>query len=198
MSFMDEKIARMINEAEQSLTPRAILSGPVRIGQRIFEFAQQSFFDDKLSMYLPKEFEDMPLKFSSIKYPYEQRPEIIRSDEAGSVDFTFKRIDHELEDALVEELTTGMKAMIQRVNPTHVFYESGIEEIGGKTVGFFEFKSTVIEGYLFNIMYFLEFEGQVLMGTFCCDYKAYSDWRDVAYQAIRTITVAKEEEEDET
>ncbi|WP_334073512.1 MULTISPECIES: hypothetical protein [Paenibacillus] len=196
MSFMDEKIARMMNEAEQSLHPRSIVSGPVRIGQRYFEFTRQSFFDNKLFIYLPQEFGEMPLKYSSIKYPYEQRPEIIRSDEMGSVDFTFKRIDHELEDELVEELTNGMKAMIQRVNPTHIFYESGIEAIGGKTVGFFEFKSTVIEGYLFNIMYFLEFEGQVLMGTFCCDYKVYPDWRDVAYQAIRTITVAKEEEDE--
>ncbi|RRJ64470.1 hypothetical protein EHV15_17230 [Paenibacillus oralis] len=143
MSFMDEKIARIINEAEQSMAPRSILAGPVKIGDRYYEFTPQTFFEDKLSVYFPRDFVDLPEHLRKVKYPYEQRPEIIKSDEPGSVDFSLKRIDHDLEDELVEELTTGMKAMIQRMNPTHVFYESGIEEVGDKPIGFFEFKSTV-------------------------------------------------------
>lgn len=198
MAFADEEIARILNEAEQSMVPRSIIDGPVKIGKRYYEFKQQSFYEDKVSVYLPEDFEDMPQSARSIKYPYEQRPEIIKSDELGSINFTFKRIDHELEDELVEELTIGMKSMIQRANPSHVFYESGVVDASGKPIGFFEFKNIVIDGSLFTIMYFLEFEGQILMGTFCCRYEEYPEWREIAYQAIRTITVVKEEEEDQT
>ncbi|GJM69834.1 hypothetical protein HMSSN036_20500 [Paenibacillus macerans] len=85
MSFMDEKITQLINEVEQSMIPRSITDGPVKIGNQYYEFTLQSFYEDKLSLYLPADFEEMPKEFRSIKYPYEQRPEIIRSDEAGAV-----------------------------------------------------------------------------------------------------------------
>lgn len=194
MSFMDEKITQILNEAEQSMVSRSITDGPVKIGNRYYEFTLQSFYEDKISLYLPADFEEMPKEIRSIKYPYEQRPEIIRSDESGAINFTLNRIDHELKDEMVAELAAGMKTMIQKSNPSHVFYESGVETVNEKTFGYFEFKNMVIDGALFNIMYFLEFEGKVLMGTFCCRYEDYPDWRDVAYQAIRSLTVHVEEE----
>ncbi|MDR9856621.1 hypothetical protein RJP21_23745 [Paenibacillus sp. VCA1] len=197
MSFMDEKIAQFLNEAEQAMSPNSICDGPVKIGGRYFEFTEQAFYEDKLKVFLPKDFEEMPQQARSVKYPYEQRPEIIQSDASGSTNFTFNRIDHELQDEMVEELTSGMKMMIQKSNPSHVFYESGVEVVNGKPIGFFEFKSIVFDGSLFNIMYFLELEGRILMGTFCCRYEEYADWRDIAYQVIRTVTVIQEEKEDQ-
>lgn len=194
MSFMDEKITQLINEVEQSMIPRSITDGPVKIGNQYYEFTLQSFYEDKLSLYLPADFEEMPKEFRSIKYPYEQRPEIIRSDEAGAVNFTLNRVEIDLKDEMVEELTADMKTMIQKSNPSHIFYNSGVETVGGKRLGYFEFKNMVIDGALFNIMYFLEFAGKILMGTFCCRYEDYPDWRDIAYQAVRSITVKAEDE----
>lgn len=192
MSFMDEKITKFINEAETSMARRSILEGPVKIGSRYYEFQKESLYEDKLWVYLPSDFEEMPQQARVIKYPYEQRPEIIRSDETGGLNFTFKRIDHELEDEWVKDLTEGMKTLIQKSNPSHVFYEMGIKEATqGKPIGFFEFKSMVLDGSLFNIMFFLEMEGEVLMGTFCCPYADYQDWRDIAYQVIEHIAVVQ-------
>ncbi|WP_019535825.1 hypothetical protein [Paenibacillus ginsengihumi] len=193
MSFMDEKITRFIIEAEQAMTPRSISEGPVKIGKRYYDFQVHSFYENKLTVYLPVDFEEMPKEARAIKYPHEQRPEIIRSDAAGSINFTFKRIDHELEDEWVEELTAGMRTMIAKSNPSHVFYETGIKQArDGKPVGFFEFKSMVLDGSLFNMMFFLEMGGEVLMGTFCCPYTDYPDWRDIAYQVIENIAVVQD------
>lgn len=197
MSFMDEKIARFISESEQAMSPRSICEGPVRIGKRYYEFEQQSFYEDQLSLYLPNDFQEMEQQIRSIKYPYEQRPEVIKTNEDGSINFTFKKINQPMQDDLVEKLITGMKTMLQKSNPSHVFYESGIEDINGKPIGYFEFKNMVIDGALFNIMYFLEFEGEILMGTFCCRYDDYPDWRDIAYQSIRTLNITVKEEEGE-
>lgn len=191
---MDEKIAKLVSEAEMSLENHFITEGPVKVGSALYEFAPRYLYEHRFQIYLPDEFTEMPERLRRIKYPYENRPELILSDEAGAIDFTFKRLEQELEDEMVRELTEGMRSMLQRANPTHVFYESGIEQVEDKPIGFMEFKSTVMDGALYTLMYFLAFEGRAMMGTFCCNYKMYSDWRDIAYQVMRTIHILDEEE----
>ncbi|OXM85379.1 hypothetical protein [Paenibacillus rigui] len=196
MEFADEKILAFLNEAEKQRQPSDIRTGPVRVGQRYYEFEQKVFFEDKLKIYIPRDFSDMPEEQRKLKYPYEQRPQIIQSDETGVINFTLTRIDQELDDESVEELTDGMKAMMKRANPSNVFYSDGTEYADGKPIGYFEFKGTALDGYVYYIMFFLEFEGETVMGTFCCLYADYADWRDTAFQVIRTISIVKEEEGD--
>lgn len=44
MKYEDEKILALINEAEKLNKPRNILTGPVRIGDQDYEFAERFFF----------------------------------------------------------------------------------------------------------------------------------------------------------
>jgi hypothetical protein len=78
-----------------------------------------------------------------------------------------------------------------------VFYEDGIVEVNSKNVGFFEFKSSAIDDFIYNLMFFLEFQEKTLMGTFSCLYKDYKEWRDIAFKVIDTINVIKEDKGDE-
>jgi len=87
-----------------------------------------------------------------------------------------------------------MKMIIKKTNPANVFYEDGVVEVASKNIGYFEFKSSAIDDYIYNLMFFLEFKEKTLMGTFSCLYKEYQDWRDVAFQVINTVRVVKEDE----
>lgn len=80
---VDEKILDFINEAEKREAKKDICSGPVKIGNRYYEFEETEFFEEKLKMYIPKDFEDMPMDARKFKYPSESRPEIIKSNEDG-------------------------------------------------------------------------------------------------------------------
>ena len=192
---VDEKILDFINAAEKAEARKDICSGPVKIGDRYYEFEETEFFDEKLKMYIPKDFEDMPQDARKLKYPSESRPEIIKSNDEGSIAVTFKIIDSPLDEEHVEELKNGMKVIIKKTNPANVFYEDGVLEVDSKNIGFFEFKSYAIDDSLYNIMFFLEFEGKTLMGTFSCKYKDCEEWRDIAFLMIKTIKVVKEEQE---
>ncbi|NQX66872.1 hypothetical protein HQN90_12130 [Paenibacillus alba] len=194
MEYADERILAFINEVEKSQQHSDICTGPVRVGKRYYEFTQQAFFDEKLKVLMPSDFVDMPEEQSKLKYPYEQRPQIIKSDETGGINFTLSQIDQELDDESVQELTEGMKALIKRMNPTHVFYTEGLEEASGKPIGYFDFKGAALDGFIYYIMFFFEFEGKTVMGTFCCPYGDYEDWQEAARQVIRTIRIIHEEE----
>lgn len=194
---VDEKILDFINETEKREEKRNICNGTVKIGERYYEFEEKKFFDEKLKIYIPKDFEDMPLEVRKFKYPSESRPEIIKSNEDGSIAITLNIIDSPLDEDSVEELKDGMKTIIRKTNPSNVFYEDGVVNIDSKNIGYFEFKSSAIDDFLYNLMFFLEFEEKTLMGTFSCVYKNYQDWRDVAFQIVNTIRVVKEENGDE-
>jgi hypothetical protein len=193
MAYMDEKIQAFLNEAEKASVPHDIGTGPVRVGNRFYEFEQQGFWEDKVRLYIPIDFADMPEQQRAFKYPYEQRPEIIKSDETGSINFTLNRIDQDLQDQWVKQLTDGMKAMIKQANPANVFYTDGVEVVAQKQVGYFEFKSPALDGFLYHLMFFFALEGKMAMGTFCCPYAKYEEWREIAFQVVRTLSLSEED-----
>ena len=189
----DEKILDFLNEVEKREAKKDICSGPVKIGNRYYEFEEKEFFNEKLTIYIPKDFEDMPIEARKLKYPSESRPEIIKSNEDGSITVTLNIIDSPLDEERVKELKDGMMNIIRKTNPANVFYEDGVVEVDSKNIGYFEFKSSAIDDFLYNMMFFLEFQEKTLMGTFSCLYKDYKDWRDVAFQVVNTVRVVKED-----
>lgn len=195
MEHLDEKILDFINKAEKESETRNICEGPVKIGERYYEFAEREFYDDKVKLYIPKDFEEMAEAHKELKYPSSQRPEIIKTDETGAINITLNRIDSPLKEEFVEELKDGMKAIIKKLNPSNVFYTDGVEAVDGKNIGYFEFKSSAIDDFIYNIMFFFEFQEKTVMGTFSCIYNDYTEWRDIAFQIIKTIRVVKKGDE---
>jgi len=195
--MVDEKILDFINAAEEKEARKDIQNGPIKIGNRYYEFGETEFFNEKLRMYIPKDFEDMPLKARKHKYSSENRPDIIKCNESGSICITLKRINSPLDEENVGKLKDGMKVIIKKTNPANVFYEDGVLEVDSKNIGFFEFKSYAIDDSLYNMMFFLEFEGKTLMGTFSCKHRDSKEWRDIGFQIIKTVRVVKENEGDE-
>lgn len=191
MGYADEKILDFLNRAQKEFIEQNICEGRVKVGKIEYEFTESSFFDGKLSMYMPKEFIDMPESMKNIKYPSNQRPEIIKMDETGTTNIMLNRIDNELNEDQVEDLKDGMKALLKKMNPSNVFFTDGVESVEGKNIGYFEFKSPAIDVAIYNLMFFLEFKGKTVMGTFCCKYDEYKDWRDIAFQVMKTIKVSK-------
>lgn len=192
---IDEKILDFMGEMEKREAKKDICNGAVHIGDRYYEFEENSFFDDKLKIYIPNNFEEMPQEMREIKYPSGNRPEIIRSNEEGSIAITLNIIDSPLDEERVEELKNGMMMIIKNTNPANVFFDDGVVEVNSKNIGYFEFKSYAIDDSLYNVMFFFEFEEKTLMGTFSCLYDDYEEWRDVAFQAINTIRVVTKDKE---
>lgn len=193
MENIDEKILDFINQAEKANEPKNICEGPVKAGDRYYEFEEREFFDKKLKIYIPKDFDEMSESLRELKYPSSNRPQIIKTDETGSINITLNKIDNDLQEEWVKELTDTMKLIIKKTNPANVFFSDGVEIVDNKNIGYFEFKSSAIDGFIYNIMFFFELDGKTIMGTFCCLYKEYENWRDIAFQIIKTIRVKKEE-----
>jgi hypothetical protein len=194
---VDEKILDFINSAEKAEARRDIKNGPIKIVDRYYEFEEKDFFDEKLKLFIPKDFEEMSEAARKLKYPSENRPDIIKCNEKGNTCVTLKIINSPLDEEKVAKLKDNMKVVIKRTNPANVFYEDGVLEVDSKNIGFFEFKGFAIDDSLYNLMFFLEFEKKTLMGTFSCLHSESKEWREIAFQIIKTIQIIEEEKGDE-
>ncbi|WP_297429471.1 hypothetical protein [Clostridium sp.] len=189
---VDEKILDFINAVEEKEARKDIKNGPVKIGNRYYEFEETAFFYEKLKMYIPKDFEDMPEAVRKLKYPSENRPEIIKCNENGSIAITLKLIDSPLDDEHVEELRDTMKLIDKRLNPANLYFDEGILDVDKKKIGYFDFKSSAIDDFLYNFIFFLELQGKTIMGTFSCAYGECEMWKDVVLEMVNTIKINKE------
>ena len=64
---IDEKILDYINAVEEKEDRQDIYNGPVKINERYYGFEEIDFFDERVKMYIPKDFQDMPLEASNGK-----------------------------------------------------------------------------------------------------------------------------------
>lgn len=134
------------------------------------------------------------MKQESLSIHQRNRPEIIKSNSTGAIAITLKLIDSQLSDEYVENLKDMMKAITQRLNPANIYFDEGVLEVNKKKIGYFDYKSSAIDDFLYNFVFLLEFQGKTLMGTFSCSYSEHKQWKDdVIVQMVNTIKISNEE-----
>jgi hypothetical protein len=189
-SYLDERIRSTINQAEEQerINSQSIYEG-ITVKGRYYEFQEMAFYEDKLKIYIPTAFFDMPANLARIKYPSGDRPQIIKTEDTGSINITLNQIPNNVCEEQIPEVKDGLKVILKRLNPSYLFFEDGIETIGEKPVGFFEFKSPTLDKPLFNLMFVTTLERYVVMGNFSCPYEDYREWRPIARQIMRSVQV---------
>lgn len=208
--FFDEQIVDMINQAEQNTADfvldslkeetmqietekRSIGAGVKILGKWIY-FEKRKLANDTVVMMLPTNFVPMNLEAARLKYPSEHRPETILTDETGTVNLMFQYMNGEVTNTTIEVFRNQIFGMMKRVNPGMKEREMGTVNVTGKQIAYVEFSNTTIDGKLYNLMFYLEVNGQPLMGSFNCQTKEMKYWREIVFQMIQSIEIIGKEE----
>lgn len=188
--YVDEQIRYVINQVEEDerFNSQNIYEGII-INENHYEFQEVTFFEDKLKLHIPTIFVDMPAQLVQFKYPSSDRPQIIKTDDTGSINITLNRIPNSISDEQLPEIKEEIKSILQRLNPSYLFYDEGVEIIEEKLVSFFEFKNPTLDGALFNLMFFIELEHDVIMGVFNCPFSQHRPWSPIARQIMQSVRV---------
>lgn len=182
MDFMDEKIIELRNKnRKKSLEDGLLIKG------EFIEFEPVKFFDDKLEIMLPKTFVDMPSDLAKIKYPSESRPQIIKTDSTGGINFCFNLFEQSVKEDELKDIAKTFSKMIKKVNPANVFYDQKTEELGDKIVSWFDFKGYAIDSQIYYIYYVTVIDGNLLHGIFNCLREDMEDYKEVAFLVIESI-----------
>ena len=185
MKYTDEILIKKGNEYKQ------FSYGNLKEGMYIqgvfYEFARQKLTLEDISIILPTNFSDMPLAMAKVKYPSEQRPDIIKMNVESDINFTFKLLEFPHAEQNLEQIIHYFYQVIQKTQPANVFYEKDFLPIMGKKLGWFDFKSHGIDQKLYNLMYVIPIKDKLLHGIFNCPYAKSKVWKSVALSVISSL-----------
>ena len=191
MDYLDEEVMRFRKSAKKSKYNS--LETGMYIKDELVHFKEVQFLDDKVSIMLPDTFVDMPHEIAKIKYPSEQRPQIIKMNDDASVNFTFSLYDTPFNERQIESALSQFQGIIHKVNPALIFYDVVILE--EKNLGWFDFKSYGLDEQMYNVMYITPIEGKMLHGIFNCMYRDILEWKDAVRQVMLSVVDLTQEKE---
>lgn len=182
--FFDEKILEYRKKARKE--EFSSLDTGMYINNELITFSEIQLFNNQVTIMLPDSFVDLPLGFAKIKYPSEQRPQIIKTNMDTTTNFAFNLFNDFIEESQIADVTMQFKNIIARVNPAYVFYHFEVEE-NPKTIGWFDFKSYCVDANAYNLVYLTVIRNKLLHGMFSCLYKDALEWQDILPQIMQTV-----------
>lgn len=189
MSYIDEKMIKAMNAHKEGV--QGSISEGIFIKEELYTFEETWLFDGRMQVMLPKSFTDMPIEQAKLKYPMEQRPQVIKTNERTDINFTFSLLEQPMENRQVKMMRDSLRRVLRRARPDMKFMEDGLEEIEEHTIGWFEFISNGLDGKLYNIMYFTPIDSKLMQGIFNCPVKEAQNWKSVVLQVMHTIKESK-------
>lgn len=139
-----------------------------------------------ITVVLPDNFTDMPPDMLSKKYPSEQRPQIVKTNQNGTVNFTFSIIDNDSKEEDLSGILTGFIMTIRGLFPGTMFLERGIDEALLK-YHWMEFRSCAVNGDIFNLYFLTVISDKLLMGTFNCPMREWPDWKPYLKKIVSSV-----------
>ncbi|MEJ8547422.1 hypothetical protein [Brevibacillus borstelensis] len=144
---------------------------------------------DKVEILIPKGFDIMSEEMAKVKYPGENRPTLIYTDADGSVNLAFNHTPTPVQDSQIKELKDQMKQVFEQGYPDATWYKDEVTQINGKNVGVFELLTPAADTKVYNLIFFTELDGKLLMMTFNCTDKLMDEWKPLAQQILQSYKV---------
>lgn len=201
-AFLDESIISAINEKEREMEQKSkidligkqIEKGFVTINGEVMEFVEKRLFENRIIMYLPKDFKLMDPYIASIKYPYESRPNPIYTDETTTKNICFNYMDSEVEEDGIGELKDSMRAVLEKMQPAAYWLEDGLEKINGRNIGFFEIVIPALDANAYNLMFFAQLNKRAMLCSISCPEEDIEGWKPIARGMMSSFKVLEDNE----
>lgn len=152
------------------------------IGNTRYLFDWCTVVHRRIHIMLPTEFVDLPLEIAKLRYPSEDRPQIIKSSIDSLINFAFLYgQDLQKEDDVVLA-SRVYAAAIHQINPSSEFQRSGTwyrDKKEGRLASWYEFLSPAFGERVYSRHAFLSVEGKLLQVVFNCPESRADDWKEV-------------------
>lgn len=192
MNFYDEILIKARREAKKEKYHS--LETGIYVGEELLSFKKQRLFDNRVSIYLPELFTEMPLELKKIKYPYENRPQIIYMDQSASVNFAFSLLKPDVDPISLDETRDGFLIILKKMNSTNLFLGKGTLEASNVSNAWLEMRCQNLDGSCYNLMFISEIDHKLLLGTFTCLNEDSTNWTKVAFKIIQSVCEEKQYE----
>jgi len=181
-------------ELNQDIVNQQIKEGLLFIHNQLYEMKEINFFDH-FSIMIPSYFKEMRSEFIKRKYPNENRPYLVYTNYATTVNLTFSQTMQEVKANQFEKFVYNTVDTIKRVHPESCILSDGIIENSGTEFGYFDFITPAFDNEVYNYFFLFRNNERVLFSNVNCPVKDKGLWRTVAYGMMCSMKDGRETKE---
>ena len=153
------------------------------------ELVSKSLLEDKIELKIPKGFDIMSEELMKIKYPMERRPTLVYSNETGGINVALNLTENKASQDLLESYVGTFENAFKNMYPSAEWKGSGVKDINGRRVGFLKLITPAIDTEIYNVMFFTDVDGKLLLCTFNCTKKSINKWKSTADEIMNSLKV---------
>jgi hypothetical protein len=155
----------------------------------IIDLEKRTILNNKVEVLIPKEFQIMSEEMMKTKYPSERRPTLVYSDKTGGINVAFNHTLNKATQQQIEPYKESLFSTFKDLYPSADWKGSGVREINGKKVGYLELVTPAIDTKIYNLIFFTDLDGRLLLCTFNCVETKQQEWAGAAQQIMNSLRV---------
>lgn len=150
-------------------------------------FTKYIFFKNKMAVLLPDILEDMPQTMINMQYPYNTKPQIIKTNIDLQITFTFSLYEKDIQNEEIFSAVEESMRIINEVYPSSLISGVHTYMLGKNRLGWFDFEIGGMNGKVYNIMYIVPINNKFMLGTMNCPIKEAEKWKEIFRDVYITI-----------
>jgi len=149
----------------------------------------KAFFDGKVELKIPIDFEIMSEEMLQLKYPTEQKPGIVYTEETGGINVALRLTENPASQEILPLYVDNFVKTFDTTYPDLNWKDNGVKTINGKEVGFLELVTPAVDTDIYNLLFFTDMNEQLLLCTFNCTKKSMEEWTPIAKEIMTSLKI---------
>ncbi|WP_202710987.1 hypothetical protein [Sporosalibacterium faouarense] len=166
--------------SEANNTEKSTVDLEFNIGNEKVLLQHKKILNDRIEILIPKSFNLMSEEMAKFKYPYERRPKLVYTNDTGSVNIAFNYTQSKVTNNQIKEYKDFFKETLSKLHPSAKWYRDYLIQVDNRDIGVLELLTPALDTKVYNLMFFTDLDGKLLMMTFNCTEKEMKDWKPVA------------------
>ncbi len=161
------------------------------ISAQTIELETITILDGKAEIRIPKGFTLMTEEMKKLKYPGQNPPAVVYTNEEGNVNVAFNLTESTAAQAVLPEYLKVFVAKFKEVHPEAEWKGNGIRSINGQNLGYLELVTAAIDSKIYNLLFFTDVDGKLLICTFNAVTRLLDTWKEPAQEIFKSLKIKK-------
>jgi hypothetical protein len=151
------------------------------------ELIKKRVLSERVEILIPKGFEVMSEQQMDFLYAKAQsRPSVIYTN-ASHASLSFSYTDNTADQDMIDMYAMNFMKTYRKQYSDAQFFADGVKEINGRKIGFIEMMKPELGHQVYQLIFFTDVEGRLLMCTFSCPDRQKPEWESVAKQVMGSL-----------
>lgn len=188
---------RFSKETIEKENTQSIFDGEIEINKIPVRFSERALFDDRIGIWMPEDFEELPPETIAAIYLLGNKPDMVFANSYLTFSIGFHYTEHEVPNEYMGDFSKIARMILDRSGPKVKILSEKVRQTGRHTVSSLELLSHTVTDTVYNVMFFSSLEGRVLIGFINFNYKFQERYRPIAKEILQSFRFLEEEKESE-